>query len=143
VLPLTNCAFNKNGDKYNPTYLGSLQAATIEPAKYGKLKPASSCTRSRGIRTLSTAWFSMCPTGKERVKRSDRVATGSFDKTAKIWNTDTGNCIYTFAGHKAEVVTISFDPHKSLLATGSMDQTCKLWDLETGKEHSTLKGHEG
>lgn len=61
------------------------------------------------------------------------MATGSFDKTAKIWSTDTGNCIYTFAGHKAEVVTISFDPHKSLLATGSMDQTCKLWDLETGK----------
>ena len=74
---------------------------------------------------------------------SDRVATGSFDKTAKLWNTETGQLIYTFAGHQNEVVTVAFDPHKSLLATGSMDQPAKLWDLETGKEHSTLKGHEG
>ena len=41
------------------------------------------------------------------------------------------------------MVTIAFDPHRSLIATGSMDQTSKLWDIETGKEHSTLKGHEG
>lgn len=73
----------------------------------------------------------------------DRVATGSFDKTAKLWDTEKGTCLHTFAGHQNEVVTVAFDPHKSLLATGSMDQTAKLWDLETGKEHSTLKGHEG
>lgn len=59
----------------------------------------------------------------------DRIATGSFDKTAKLWDTNTGALLHTFAGHQNEVVTVSFDPHKSLLATGSMDQTAKLWDL--------------
>ena len=60
---------------------------------------------------------------------SDRVATGSFDKTAKLWDANTGACLHTFAGHQNQVVTVAFDPHKSLLATGSMDQTAKLWDL--------------
>lgn len=73
----------------------------------------------------------------------DKIVTGSFDTTAKLWDTDSGKLLYTFAGHQNEVVAVAFDPHKSLCATGSMDQTAKLWDLETGKEHSTLKGHEG
>lgn len=30
----------------------------------------------------------------------DRIATGSFDKTAKLWDTNTGACIHTFAGHQ-------------------------------------------
>lgn len=30
----------------------------------------------------------------------DRIATGSFDKTAKLWDTNTGNLLHTFAGHQ-------------------------------------------
>lgn len=67
------------------------------------------------------------------VPYGDKVATGSFDTTAKLWDAKSGQCLHTFAGHKGEVVTIAFDPHRSLVATGSMDQTSKLWDLETGK----------
>lgn len=63
----------------------------------------------------------------------DKILTGSFDTTAKLWDTNSGKLLSTFAGHKNEVVTVAFDPHKSLCATGSMDQTAKLWDLETGK----------
>ena len=73
----------------------------------------------------------------------DKILTGSFDTTAKLWDTNSGKLLSTYAGHKNEVVTVAFDPHKSLCATGSMDQTAKLWDIETGKQHSTLRGHEG
>lgn len=30
----------------------------------------------------------------------DRIATGSFDKTAKLWDTNTGGLLHTFAGHQ-------------------------------------------
>ena len=82
---------------------------------------------------LYIRWHSMFHTGNLVSISSDRIATGSFDKTAKLWDTQTGQCLYTFAGHQNQVVTVAFDPHKSLLATGSMDQTAKLWDLEKGK----------
>lgn len=36
---------------------------------------------------------------------SDKIATGSFDKTCKLWSTETGKCFYTFRGHTAEIVS--------------------------------------
>ena len=92
---------------------------------------------------LFTPLPSMSPLGSSCIYQRDKILTGSFDTTAKLWDTNTGKQLYTFAGHKNQVVTVAFDPHKSLCATGSMDQTAKLWDIETGKEHSTLRGHEG
>ncbi|NXR58047.1 DAW1 factor, partial [Rhadina sibilatrix] len=53
----------------------------------------------------------------------------------------TGKCFYTFRGHSAEIVCLSFNPQSTLLATGSMDTTAKLWDLEKGEEVATLNGH--
>ena len=63
---------------------------------------------------------------------SDKIVTGSFDKKAKIWDANTGQCYHTLKGHKMEIVCLSFDPHGMLVATGSMDNTAKLWDVETG-----------
>jgi dynein assembly factor with WDR repeat domains 1 len=40
----------------------------------------------------------------------DKIATGSFDKTAKIWSTETGELLHTLYGHELEIVCIQFDP---------------------------------
>jgi len=48
--------------------------------------------------------------------------TGSFDKTAKIWDATTGKLLNTLYGHQYEIVCLSFDPQGLLVATGSMDQ---------------------
>jgi WD40 repeat protein len=37
----------------------------------------------------------------------------------------------TFKGHKAEIVSLSFDPSSMYLITGSMDKYAYLWNLET------------
>ena len=34
------------------------------------------------------------------VPYGSKVATGSFDETAKIWDTMTGKCVSTYAGHQ-------------------------------------------
>lgn len=36
---------------------------------------------------------------------SDKIATGSFDKTCKLWSVETGKCYHTFRGHTAEIVS--------------------------------------
>jgi WD40 repeat protein len=71
------------------------------------------------------------------------LATGSVDKTIKLWNLETGEEIRTIQGHNDSVHSVSFSPNGKILATGSRDGTIKLWDVETGKEICTLKGYKG
>jgi dynein assembly factor with WDR repeat domains 1 len=63
----------------------------------------------------------------------DKVGTGSFDTTAKLWNIKDGTCLSTFRGHQGEIVCLSFDPQSLYMATGSMDKTAKVWNLETNQ----------
>ena len=72
----------------------------------------------------------------------DKVATGSFDTTAKLWSTETGKCLSTYRGHSMEIVCLAFDPMSTQLLTGSMDKKAKLWNLETDQELFELE-HEG
>jgi WD40 repeat protein len=70
----------------------------------------------------SVAWS---PNGK-------RLATGSQDKTAKIWDAATGTTLLTLRGHRDHVRTVAWSPDGKRLATASWDNTAKIWDAETG-----------
>ena len=63
-----------------------------------------------------------------------RVATGSRDATAKIWDAATGEELMTLTGHTGIVTGVAFSPDGSRLATNSFDGTTRLWDLATGAE---------
>jgi len=65
-----------------------------------------------------------------------KVASGSGDKTIKIWNTNTGQCVSTLTGHSSAVRAVSWSPDGSMLASGSDDYTIKLWDTQKGKQES-------
>ena len=45
-------------------------------------------------------WLLMFLLGNFICSCSDKIATGSFDKTAKLWDTESGKLLYTFAGHQ-------------------------------------------
>ena len=76
-------------------------------------------------------------------------ASGSFDKTAKLWSfsSDGSNirCVATLSGHTNFVASVAFHPRISILATGSADNTAKLWryspDYSSMNCISTLTGH--
>ncbi|MCI0387306.1 MAG: hypothetical protein MOB07_00835 [Acidobacteria bacterium] len=70
-----------------------------------------------------------------------RLATGSWDRTAKLWDAVTGQELATLKGHGDGVSSVAFSPDGKRLATGSFDRTAKLWDAVTGQEITTLKGH--
>ena len=57
--------------------------------------------------------------------RGGLVASGLSDRTIKLWNVTTGECIRTLIGHEGRVFSVSFD-QKGLLASGSADGTIKL-----------------
>ena len=70
------------------------------------------------------------------------IASGSADKTIKLWDTSTGEQIQTFA-HKSNIESVAFSPDGHSLASGSFDNTIKLWDIKTGNCLDTFIGHSG
>ena len=73
---------------------------------------------------------------------SKLIASGSKDKTIKIWQVDTGKEILTLEGHSDDITSIAISADNKILASGSKDKTLKLWALTTGKLISTIKHPE-
>ncbi|MGA8448412.1 MAG: hypothetical protein WB766_24975 [Roseiarcus sp.] len=71
-----------------------------------------------------------------------RVATGSSDGTARLWDAATGAAIETLTGHNLLINAVAFSPDGKQLLTGSFDNTARLWDLATGETVATLVGHK-
>lgn len=60
------------------------------------------------------------------------------DRTLKVWNYRTGECISTYQGHTEGVIGLHFDA--KILASGSADRTVKIWNFED-KSTFSLRGH--
>ena len=58
------------------------------------------------------------------------LASGSGDKTIKLWDVATGTEIRTLTGHTGGVNSVAFSPDGKILASGSADGTILLWDVE-------------
>jgi WD40 repeat protein len=56
-----------------------------------------------------------------------RLAAGTDDGAARIWDVRSGKLLDQFEGHTCCVSDVSFNPDGSLLATSSKDKTAKLW----------------
>lgn len=68
-------------------------------------------------------------------------ASASYDKTGKIWNTETGETIGILKGHKRGLWDINFYKFDKLIVTGSGDKTIKVWSLTTFQCLKTFEGH--
>ncbi|KAJ9654752.1 hypothetical protein H2198_006270 [Neophaeococcomyces mojaviensis] len=69
------------------------------------------------------------------------LASGSFDKTVRLWNPTTGQEVQTLEGHTECVRAVAFSHDGSLLASASDDGTVLLWNPTTGQEVQRLEGH--
>jgi WD40 repeat protein len=58
------------------------------------------------------------------------LISGSTDKTIKIWDLETGECLKTLTDHKHWVTSILIIPNNKFLS-GSCDKTIKIWDLNS------------
>ncbi|XP_060599165.1 uncharacterized protein LOC132752799 isoform X1 [Ruditapes philippinarum] len=70
------------------------------------------------------------------------LASGSLDKTIRVWNIKTGKCLHVFKGHVKGVWCLNFFTH-NLLISGSYDGTIRVWNLRTGKCNKTIIAHDG
>ena len=68
------------------------------------------------------------------------VVSGSYDKTARVWDADTGQCVSTLSGHTESVYSVAYSPDGRNIVSASWDETVRVWDAETNSCVSTLQG---
>ena len=68
-----------------------------------------------------------------------RLASGSWDRTIKLWDVNTQTNIATL-GHNGWVSSVSFSSNGTTLASGTHREV-KLWDVNTQTNLATLEGH--
>ncbi|MEE0961888.1 MAG: hypothetical protein U0L54_05005, partial [Bacteroidales bacterium] len=59
-----------------------------------------------------------------------KIISGSNDKTIKIWDANTGECLKTLEGHSQPVYSVSYSPDGTKIISGSFDNTIKIWGEE-------------
>ncbi|MEH1886537.1 WD40 repeat domain-containing protein, partial [Nostoc sp.] len=121
-----------NTDTQMQTMATLRQAVYLQPQEHKENKAFEVNTLEGHSSKVNSVIFS--PDGKI-------LASGSLDKTIKLWDISTGKAIKTLTGHSRWVWGVVFSPDGKTLASGSNDNTIKLWDVSTGKAIKTLTGH--
>src|SRR5262249_3795623 len=64
---------------------------------------------------------------------SRRIASGSRDRTVKLWDAATGRLLPTLTGHRQPVPSVTCSAEGGTVYSGSRDGTVKAWVVETGR----------
>ena len=70
-----------------------------------------------------------------------KLASGSKDKTVRLWDTFTNDELVTLRKHTGRINALAFSPDGKMLASGSADKTVQLWDTATGAHLATFDEH--
>ncbi|KAL5589207.1 hypothetical protein FOBRF1_015735 [Fusarium oxysporum] len=66
-------------------------------------------------------------------ENSKILASGSNDRTVRLWLVDSGQCLWELHGHERPIVSVTFSQDSKLLASVSEDGDAQLWSVDSGK----------
>jgi WD40 repeat protein len=71
-----------------------------------------------------------------------RALSGSYDKTIRVWDVETGKCLKILEGAACEIHSLSITPDGRFAVSGegNYEFSVRLWDIETGECLKTFKG---
>ncbi|KAF7588235.1 hypothetical protein BBP40_005986 [Aspergillus hancockii] len=110
-----------------------------EVSKWIYTLPKADDLWSQGLQTLECQSDSVESVAFSSV--GSLLASGSIDKTLKLWDIKTGNVLKTLNGQSDSIVSVAFSHDELLLVSGSIDKTIKIWDVNNGKELQTFTSH--
>ena len=65
------------------------------------------------------------------------LASGSWDRTIRLWDAHTGQLKTTLIGHTSNIHSVAFSPDGQTLVSAGRDTTIRLWDPRTGELKTT------
>ena len=68
-------------------------------------------------------------------------ATGSADRTIKLWDLATGSLKLTLTGHMEQVTALAFSPNYPYMFSVGLDKQVMCWDLEANRVIRHYHGH--
>jgi len=77
------------------------------------------------------------------ISPNSRWLAGSWGKTVRVWDLETGQAVSDGDGHVGEIDRIAFLPPLNAIATASSDGVFRLWDAATGKQNQMLDATAG
>lgn len=69
------------------------------------------------------------------------LASGSKDKTVRLWNTKSRISIKTLKGHTGWITSVAISNDNNILASGDTDGILRLWNTNNGEELEIFEGH--
>merc|ERR1712080_206911 len=69
------------------------------------------------------------------------LASGSRDKTIKVWDVSSGQCLFTLLGHDNWVRGLSWHPGGKYLLSASDDKSLRVWDIAHRRSSKRLEAH--
>ncbi|XP_033222303.1 lissencephaly-1 homolog isoform X2 [Belonocnema kinseyi] len=69
------------------------------------------------------------------------LASGSRDKSIRVWDVGAGVCLFTLIGHDNWVRSIVFHPGGKFIVSASDDKTLRVWDIRNKRAMKTLEAH--
>lgn len=69
------------------------------------------------------------------------LVSASGDKTLKVWNLESGNCVATMSGHQTALVKVSWLNLGLQLISASVDGVVKLWNFKKQVCVNTFEMH--
>jgi WD40 repeat protein len=70
---------------------------------------------------------------------SQRIVSGSKDKTVRMWDGVTGQQLLCLQGHYGPVHSVAWSGDGLRICSGSMDQSVRIWDAVTGRQLLCLR----
>ena len=88
--------------------------------------------RAGALRTLRghAGWISAVSIGP----KAELLASGSWDRTVKLWDLRTGRVLRTLGGHRSRVRAVDIGPRGRLVASAGEDRTLMVHETRSGKE---------
>lgn len=67
----------------------------------------------------------------------EEIISGSEDRTIKIWNLSTGDCLKTFGDYEYRIFSINIISSDTIVSSANYEKV-KVWDLNTGECLKTI-----